>query len=561
MRQNSKSSLYGGLALLIAALFCIQAGAAVVNTTFDEQTNVKTYNTDIFSTGTLLDEVQVTDSEMDEQRPQMDMNGQGGIAVTYEQVVSFVEQESLLEYSTDGTTFEPVLGTMDFFESGLLWSYPEICYNPSQDMFMWFVTDILTPSPSFIFLKGDLANEDPTMDGSFWTWTGGEGDLENTIHPMGDFFVHLSVSDYSGAGIFQGLALKYNAYDSEAGVAWPSDVLENGCAGSYYDGGSITDTTPSSNIDNCLGNPHMYMVMQVNEGATSKIVYKATYSSKDPTLVTNGGGPGGMDKYSDIEVWPWQGYVEDAEDTANVIVADPEVAASGDNVVVVYMRRDPTFGDWMIRCAYNDGNIPDEPGEPDDVYDWQFSEVTTGGGDEELYPSVSMQGDLVRVAYVSNGNLYLIESEDAGATWGTPEKVNTVDNSVAEEPGCVTIANNGAGMCWVDTRNGNKDIYYTELPAPVVVVESVNGGFGVSASVANIGTAAANDISWSIDIDGTVFVGDHAEGTIDSLAPGESASISPGFVLGLGKAQITISAGGAGQSVEATILGPFVLGL
>lgn len=430
---------------------------------------------------------------------------------------------------------------------------------------MWAFTDIFDPNPSFAFLEADLTDPDGDgvvlENGGIWTWTGGEGDLENAIHPLGDFFVHLSVSDYSAAGIFQGLALKYNIYDPEAGVAWPSDVLEDGVAGSYYDGSSITDTTPSYEIDNCLGSPHMYMVMQVNEGQTSKIVYKATYASEDPTLITNGGGPGGMDKYSDIEVWPWQGFVEDAEETQNVYVADPEVAASGNNVVVVYMRRDPTFGDWMIRCAYNAGNIPDEPGAPSDVYEWQYSDITSGGGDEELYPSVTMSGNLVKVAYVSNGDLYLVESEDAGATWGAPEKVNTVDGSVVAQPGCVRIADNGAGMVWVDNRNGNQDIYYTELPAPVVVVESVSGGFGVSATISNIGNAPASDIAWTINFDGTVFVGASAEGTISSLGPGDSESISPGFVLGLGGATLRITAGGGSFSQDVTVLGPFVLGL
>ena len=57
------------------------------------------------------------------------------------------------------------------------------------------------------------------------------------------------------------------------------------------------------------GQNRMYMVMEsYNEtDDITRISYKATYTDLDPEsdtfLFISGGGPGGMDKHADIEVW------------------------------------------------------------------------------------------------------------------------------------------------------------------------------------------------------------------------------------------------------------------
>jgi hypothetical protein len=260
-----------------------------------------------------------------------------------------------------------------------------------------------------------------------------------------------------------------------------------------------------------------------------------------------------MDKYADIEVWPWQGYL--VEGGENVFVADPYVAASGNNVAIVYMTTDNIFGDWDIRCAYNDGVIPAEGAE----YTWKTSVVAEGHPTDEVYPAVAVNGNTVTVAYIAEGNLFIIKSEDRGATWGEPEQMNEVDGTVVEEVKSVDLIS--SAVVWTDNRDGDKNIYFADMPAPMVTVQSVSGGFGVSAVVANVGTADATDISWSIDLDGLVFIGAHTEGTISSLAAGGSETVKAGFVFGLGKATITVTAGGATKTAEGTVLGPFVIGL
>ena len=38
--------------------------------------------------------------------------------------------------------------------------------------------------------------------------------------------------------------------------------------------------------------------------------------------------------------------------------------------------------------------------------------------------------------------------------------------------------------------------------APILTIDEIKGGFGVKASLSNIGNAPAEDVSWSIDISG-----------------------------------------------------------
>ena len=160
--------------------------------------------------------------------------------------------------------------------------------------------------------------------------------------------------------------------------------------------------------------------------------------------------------------------------------------------------------------------------------------------------------------YVKTGNLYLVESEDGGATWGEPTQINEVDGTVVDEHRTVEISD--GGIVWTDTRNGGKDIYYAPLPIAILEL-NIAGGFGVTVTVSNTGTAEATDLAWSVELSGPVFVGKVTEGAITSLPPGTSQTVGPGLVLGIGPTTITATAGGASKTASGFVLGPLVLGL
>ena len=294
------------------------------------------------------------------------------------------------------------------------------------------------------------------------------------------------------------------------------------------------------------GANRMIMVMQHDNATTghTEIAYKMTVTDLD-LLLTSGGGPGGIDKYADIEVWLWQGYMgkSDLADAAH-----PSVAASGSNIVVVYMSNDNIFGDWDIVCSYSS----------DDGETWNTATVAGVPQVDEMYPAVYMSGNTVYCAYIKDNNLYLVKSEDGGATWSEPEQVNDQDGTVVAGENYVDIC--GKGIVWTDNRNGNLDIYFAPLPAPIIGV-SISGGFGVKATISNSGTVAAENLAWSVDLSGLVFVGKHAEGTIASLEPGASETVGPGLVFGIGPTTITVNAGGTTATASGFVLGPMVLGV
>jgi hypothetical protein len=179
------------------------------------------------------------------------------------------------------------------------------------------------------------------------------------------------------------------------------------------------------------------MVMETydEDAGYSNISYKATYTDLDPEsetfLYILGGGPSGMDKHADIEVWPWQMYIaEDAE--------DPDVSAQGSTVAVVYSQ------DGDVKCKASD----------DDGENWVESTVDTGAG----YPCVYVACNMIYVAYVQAENLYLVKSDDLGQSWSSPDQINDESGTVVAESGTADLG--VFGITWTDSRDVSYDVYF-----------------------------------------------------------------------------------------------------
>ncbi|MCK5030107.1 MAG: exo-alpha-sialidase [Thermoplasmatales archaeon] len=539
-----KRILYVGVAIAVAALFCLQAGA--ISMTHNSLATTSTALNRLIPRSESLTAnvlVSVENPDGDDGNPKIERNSAGDTVVVYEAQKGTFSRTIPICYSIDGggswvTPFE--LDSAEITDgSGLLQS-PDIKYNPFNDQFMIVNVDPIAEAYNLhmSWLDGDVANAEEIQVYGV-SGTGAADHHETSVCYAEGVMVTPYLNDDPAYDLYNVLGLGYWEYPD---FAHPPII-----GGFYYDAQTFA-AAPGSNVEATTGTNRMFIALQHEYEPTGRsvIVYKGTVADLD-TLLTSGGGPGGMDKYADIEVWPFHGYLETGESFDN---RDPDIAASGSNFVIVYMTNDNIFGDWDIKCAYS----------ADDGDTWQFSMIAEGHPTNEVNPAVAISGNSVVCGYASGGNLYIAKSEDAGATWGEPEQINEVDGTVVEQLGSIDLLS--SGLVWTDSRNGGNDVYFAALPAPIISVESVSGGFGVSAAIKNDGTADATNVPWSIDLDGSVFVGAHAEGVIPSLvAGGSSETVKTGFVFGIGKATLTVAAGGASQTAEVTVLGPFVLGL
>ncbi|MEA2053581.1 MAG: sialidase family protein [Candidatus Thermoplasmatota archaeon] len=465
-------------------------------------------------------DILVAGSDDDEFEPVIETDANGNLLVAYTVQQGVFESDVLLAKSTDG---------------GSSWS---IASPPWGDL------EGLQHSPAMIYYPGGGA-----IVGTFADASGG-WQMFFKVPDVSDETTY----DYNGWGGFEEIiasAVSYTTFEDglkiivtplagtssgfEGTCMWAYADFEemSGYGGSYYyDAQSRTGAyTDASNMKGfAFASNHYGFVCDAFREETGVVqpLIKWTVYEEEPDL-----------EYTDHQFWLENG----------ITATDPDAVGTGNNIYVTYTAYNPAFGDYDIKCKYShDGGAS-----------WDESMAASAQLVDETNSAIYASGNTVFITYVKQGNLYLVKSEDGGATWGEPDQVNGEPGTVVAEPGATSISR--GGIVWVDTRNGNKDIYYAPLPCAIINVKDISGGMGISATITNTGTEDASNVDWSIELTGLIFIGKETTGTIDSLPAGGEEAIKSGLVFGIGPTTITITAGGASKTAKGFVLGPLVLGV
>jgi hypothetical protein len=215
---------------------------------------------------------------------------------------------------------------------------------------------------------------------------------------------------------------------------------------------------------------------------------------------------------------------------------------------------------------------------------------------DSTYHQLGDDGDPQYEDYIEHPLIYIAISTDNGDTWFDPIELTDIfseefdfSNQITVYPYvCDQIVDLGDNwgqiyMYYMNDQqfgshvqgtglNPRGNITYCSLKIkfgepgedPELEITDVKGGLGkVQAIVDNTGDINASDIDWTIIVQGGIlgFINVTTEGTIDTLDVGGTEAVQTDkFILGLGKANVTIEATYATTwEGTALVIGPFVL--
>ena len=478
--RNHKRALCFLTIILIAALLCMQAGAINLRkVAINKDVPLKPYAEKPFTVeklGKTLDGVTIAGNALvsigspdNDLYPAITRDQFGNIVVTWHTEIDLFETYVGFGFSADGAEWNSIGLTLEGIPK-----YSDVAYVHGADFEgggdftgLWGVYGDIGNNQAGFYRISDI-NDETTYEFYYWTT-----EYEDTTYTAISDHTWYSESNHGLSGptnmyIYHEI---YDQYDIEdCPNHWYVDgALEEGGAG-YFDAQSQLLTAPAYDCD-------MECLHDSNPAQTTGDFVILTWHYTDPT---SGKSAIVMKKIvpaeePDIEYTPYQEYLvkSDTYDAKN-----PNIGASGNNAVITYMTNEG--GNWDIKALYSS----------DGGGTWSTSNVAATSQDE-TYPAVYMSGSSAYCVYISQGNLYFVESETGGATWGEPIQVNDVDGTVVNEENSADI--HSAGIVWMDNREDNIDIYFATAGNAPATPSTPDGSASIRTNAKQTYTTSTTD--------------------------------------------------------------------
>jgi hypothetical protein len=220
----------------------------------------------------------------------------------------------------------------------------------------------------------------------------------------------------------------------------------------------------------------------------------------------------------------------------------PAVAAENGNIVI--LAETDINGNKDITCFYGTSMSS------------LTQSVVVNTVDDEEFPDVRFHAEDAEfcATFVKTGELYRTKTTDGGATWSDPVKVDECVPEYKTSDLCELGAKAMYELMDVDIDIYIDDICTTQIP--VIEITAIEGGLGVTATIANTGTAPATAVPWTMTITGGLLklINVNKGDTIATLNNGDSTTVSSGIFFGFGKITIVVTAGAASETRTGTQL-------